>query len=313
MVQIFIDTNVFLDMYRANLKQDIAKVMQFLHRHKDHFITTEQSVNEFVRNRYTILSAALENFKKQTTIDSGSSSFLRSLGAFGDYDRSLKEFQKQRDLIIEEIQNKISNPDQDEISEKFKKLCTSENTIPLTHALIDAASRRKLAGNPPTSNKYTCGDEIIWESLLAYEAKHQADLIIVSKDKTFSGNSEFLRQEYFVRTGKTLAIYQDILEAYEKAGIPFTEEFLQAAENLKWTDIIVTALTNLGGEATLAEIYNEANDILFYNNCKAKLQNKAKESTIRGILQRFSSDFPGVYNGKQDLFHQVSEGVRALR
>ena len=179
--------------------------------------------------------------------------------------------------------------------------------------IIDSASRRKLAGNPPTSDKYTCGDEIIWESLLSYEIEHKEDLIVVSKDKTFTNNSEFLCGEYTSKTGKVLTIRQDIIEAYRLVGVELPREIEQAEENLKWTDVIITALTNLGGEATLTEIYNEASDILYYNDCQSKMKNKAKESTIRGILQRFSSDIPSAYNGRKDLFHQISEGVWALR
>ena len=50
MTKIFIDTNIFLDMYRANIQKDIKTIMQFLYQNKKYFITTEQSINEFLRN-----------------------------------------------------------------------------------------------------------------------------------------------------------------------------------------------------------------------------------------------------------------------
>ncbi len=313
MAKIFIDTNIFLDMYRSNLPKDIKTIMQFLYKNKKYFITTEQSINEFSRNRYRILSETLDSFKNQTNIDKGASTFLRSLTSFKKYDESLKNFWAQRSKIIEEIGDKIENSQKDAIFSKFKKLCKLDNTILSTNEIIDSASRRKLAGNPPTSDKYTCGDEIIWESLLSYEIEHKEDLIVVSKDKTFADNSEFLSNEYNAKTGKALTICKDIIEAYRIVGVELPREIEQAEENLKWTDIIITALTNLGGEATLTEIYNEASDIIYYNDCQSKMKNKAKESTIRSVLQRFSSDIPSAYNGKKDLFHQISEGVWALK
>ena len=313
LAKIFIDTNIFLDMYRSNLPKDIKTIMQFLYQNKKHFITTEQSINEFTRNRHKILNETLDSFKNQTNIDKGASTFLRSLASFKKYDDSLKKFREQRNCIIEEIQGKIANPQRDDIFSKFKKLCKPDNIISSSNEIIDLASKRKLAGNPPTSDKYTCGDEIIWESLLSYEFEHKEDLIVVSKDKTFADNSEFLCHEYNSKTGKVLTICQDIIEAYRIVGVELPREIEQAEENLKWTDVIITALTNLGGEATLTEIYNEASDMLYYNECQSKMKNKAKESTIRGILQRFSSDIPSAYNGKKDLFHQISEGVWALR
>lgn len=300
-------------MYRSNLQNDIKTVMKFLYQNKKYFMTTEQSINEFTRNRYKILNEILDNFKNQTKIAGSSSTFLRSLTSFKKYDDSLKKFGEKRNLIIKEIQEKIATPDKDDIFSKFKKLCKPNNTILSSNEIIDSARRRKLAGNPPTSNKYTCGDEIIWESLLSYEIKQKEDLIVVSKDKTFSNNHEFLCSEYNSKTGKVLTICQDIKEAYRMVGVDLPKEIEQAEENLKWTDVIITALTNLGGEATLTEIYNEASDILYYNDCQSKLKNKAKESTIRGVLQRFSSDIPSAYNGKKDLFHKTSEGVWALR
>lgn len=313
MTKIFIDTNIFLDMYRANIQKDIKTIMQFLYQNKKYFITTEQSINEFLRNRRKVLNEALDDFKKKTNIDNGTTTFLRSLASFKKYDDSLKKFQEQKKNIIEEIKDKIENPQNDDVFSKFKKLCKADNVILLSDEIIDSAIRRKFAGNPPMSDKKTCCDEIIWESLLSHETEQKEELIIVSNDGTFSDDGEFLCNEYKTKTGKDLTVCKEIIEAYRIVGVKPSKKTEQAEENLKWTDIIITALTNLGGEAALTDIYDEVSDILYYNDCRSKMQNKAKESTIRGVLQRFSSDCPSVYNGKKDLFHQISEGVWALR
>ena len=303
MTKIFIDTNIFLDMYRANLPSDISVLLGFIFKNKKCFITTEQSINEFTRNRLAILEEALESFKKISNVDKGSSSFLRSLSNFKEYDKALNKYHIQRQAIVDEIQGKIDSVDKDMIYTKFMKLCNSNYVISTTNEIIDFANRRKLSGNPPTSDKYTCGDEIIWESLLAYEMQKKEDLIVVSNDKTFVKNREFLTEEYKRKTEKKLVLCNNISEAYRLVGVTLSNDVIRAEESFTWTDIIITALTNLGGESTLSEIYNEANDILYYNDYYSKLQNKAKESTIRGILQRFSSDFPSAYNGSKDLFH----------
>lgn len=41
MTKIFIDTNIFLDMYRANLQSDISTLLGFIFKNKKYFITTE--------------------------------------------------------------------------------------------------------------------------------------------------------------------------------------------------------------------------------------------------------------------------------
>ena len=99
-VRIFFDTNIFLDMYRSNLQNDIKTVMKFLYQNKKYFITTEQSINEFTRNRYKILNETLDNFKNQTKIAGSSSTFLRSLTSFKKYDYSLKKFCGKRNITI---------------------------------------------------------------------------------------------------------------------------------------------------------------------------------------------------------------------
>ena len=313
MTKIFIDTNIFLDMYRANLQSDISTLLGFIFKNKKYFITTEQSINEFTRNRRSILEQALESFKKTSRVDRSFPSFLRSLSNFKNYEETLSKYSIQRQAMIDEIQDKIDDVDKDMIYAKFMKLCNPNCIISTTKEIIDLANHRKLSGNPPTSDKYTCGDEIIWESLLYYETERKEDLIIVSNDKTFAKNREFLVTEYKRKIEKKLMLCNNISDAYRLVGVTLSNDIIRAEENFTWTDIIVTALTNLGGEATLSEIYNEANDILYYNDCYSKLQNKAKESTIRGILQRFSSDFLNSYNGSKDLFHQISDGVWALR
>ena len=309
---IYIDTNIFLEMYRANLKKDIVTIMNFIFQNKKHFVITEQTKNEFLRNRMGVLNSTLAEFLNQTSISYGASSFLRSLSSFKSYKESLQKLESAKNSVKNEIETITNNPEKDQVYKKFMHLCFP-SIIKTTDAIVDSAHRRKLMGNPPTSDKYTCGDEIIWESLLSYERQKKNDLIIVTKDKTFSDNILFLSDEYFENTGKRLTVFDDLIRAYKSIGIECKNNVEQAADNLRWTDIIITALVNLGGQASLKEIYDEANDILLFRNCQSKLLNKAKESTIRGILQRFSSDTPTVYNGSKDLFHQVSDGIWALR
>lgn len=312
MDKIFINTNIFLDMYRSNFEKSPAIIMTFLYDNKNYLITTEQSINEFDCNRYSILKKQLDTFQNNTNIGKDSTSFLRSLTSYKNYKNSIEEFNKQRKSVIDEIQEKINSLENDEIFNKFKGLCNNDNTIKSSNKIIDSAYKRKISGNPPTSDKYTCGDEIIWESLLSYGIENHNNLIIVSNDKTFTDNEEFLIQEYKNKTNGTLTICSNISTAYHNIGIEISNEAKEAEENLTWTDIIIAALSNLGGEAALTDIYKEASNILYYHNCSTKMKNNAKESTIRGILQRFSSD-SNSYNGKMDLFHQISDGIWSLR
>lgn len=313
MKKIFIDTNIFLDMYRANYSKDISIMLKLIYDNKKYFITTEQSINEFNRNRYSTIESAIKEFKNKTQIDKGYSSFVRSLKTFENYNKSVTKLLQEKRAVLDEIEKMLYDKSCDSIQKKFSALCKPNKIIPIENEIIHLAEIRKLSGNPPTSDKYTCGDEIIWESLLNYGKNNSCDLIIVSNDNTFRRNKDFLIDEYKKVTKCTLHITENLTIAYSLVGIDISKEIKVAEDSIRWTDIIILALTNLGGTAKLKEIYEEAVDILCFNDSILKSQNKEKESTIRGILQRFSSDCPGAYNGTVDLFHQISDGIWELR
>ena len=65
MTKIFIDTNIFLDMYRANLQSDISTLLGFIFKNKKYFITTEQSINEFTRNRVFFVLCQISKITKK--------------------------------------------------------------------------------------------------------------------------------------------------------------------------------------------------------------------------------------------------------
>lgn len=314
MQKIFIDTNIFLDMYRARIDKDISIIMKFIRDNKQYYITTEQSINEFKRNRNNVLNKIIEDITNNTTTENISSNFIRSLKSFEGYNKAAKELKKQKINLTKEIKTLLNNVSKDSLYSKINKLHKQEYIIKTNSNIINLAIQRKFAGNPPTSKKKdTCGDEIIWESLLDYGKNNHNDLIIVTKDSTFHENLTFLQDEYERTTNQKLSVFDNISDGYRAIGVEISEAIMEAETAIKWTDIIVSALANLGGMATLKDIYEEASDIIYFNDCWTKNQNKAKESTIRGILQRFSSDFPNSYSGNKDLFHQVSEGVWSLR
>lgn len=79
----------------------------------------------------------------------------------------------------------------------------------------------------------------------------------------------------------------------------------------RWVDIIIQALEQLGGKATLTDIYEECKDLvaLFYQD---EFNNTTIESTIRRTIYQHSSDAT-IYLGKDDVFHRVKSGIWELR
>jgi len=140
----------------------------------------------------------------------------------------------------------IEDEDQDPVTAGLKKLIDEMNFYETRKGAIEKAKLRKILGNPPTSpDKYTIGDELIWETLLDQCDK---DLIIVSRDKTFSENVGMLRSEYGDEKRKLVSVTTNLSDALKAIGKPAlavakAEKEVQAAVN----DEIMTGVCSVCG------------------------------------------------------------------
>ena len=304
--KIFIDTNIFLGLYNSNNAGNVRALMQSLFKNKNILITTEQSFNEYLRNRTRIIGELKNDFTASPS--AFTSSFISSLDEYKDYHKRLKELKSHRQKITKRINEILSDPQQDYIYNSFIKLWKKNNTIKTADEYIQRAVKRKTLGNPPGGDKYSSGDEIIWESLID---TLKCNLIIVSKDRTYIQNKEFLHYEYKQKVMKELVICDTMYEAFSLLGIEMDQRAIEAEDNIRWLDIIIQALGQLGGKARLSDIYEECADLvaLFHPH---KQSNTTMESTIRRTIYQHSSDVTA-FLGKNDLFHKVGSGVWALR
>lgn len=319
--KIFIDTNIFLDFYRYNKNDNISNLKDEFKKYFEYFINTKQSYDEFFRNREKTINEFIDTLKSQINpLYDGN--FLSSLNGFEDYYENMKLANKSIKCMIDKCSELIFDFEKDPVYSLYLLFC--HNTYDRTRDIIDRAIKRKYIGNPPTSNKNTCCDEIIWESIL--ENCHD-DLIIVTRDKTFNENYNFLKNEYNEKNGKKLLIVELISDAIRLLGddpsnnleiieknILLEKEVLEYEvyhEKSNWVNIVYEALQSLGGVAYLSQIYDKVYDII-ENDYPEKLTNKDIKATIRGILQRYCSDSTS-YNNKVDLFKKIKNGVWAIK
>lgn len=319
--KIFIDTNIFLDFYRYNKNDNISNLKDEFKKYFEYFINTKQSYDEFFRNREKTINEFIDTLKSQINpLYDGN--FLSSLNGFEDYYKNMKLANKSIKCMIDKCSELIFDFEKDPVYSLYLLFC--HNTYDRTRDIIDRAIKRKYIGNPPTSNKNTCCDEIIWESIL--ENCHD-DLIIVTRDKTFNENYNFLKNEYNEKNGKKLLIVELISDAIRLLGddpsnnleiieknILLEKEVLEYEvyhEKSNWVNIVYEALQSLGGVAYLSQIYDKVYDII-ENDYPEKLTNKDIKATIRGILQRYCSDSTS-YNNKVDLFKKIKNGVWAIK
>lgn len=299
MYKIFIDTNIFLDFYRINSRDKINEVLGEIKKYKKYFINTEQSKDEFLRNREKTIDDFVKELEKQN-YSVFSNNFIAT---FSEYTSYAKGIQKANDLtkeMIAKCKDLKAEVQSDAIYEAYFEACNLGSFYERTDKIIDKAIKRKYVGNPPTSSKGTCCDEIIWETLLE---NCTDDLIIVSRDSTFHQNYNFLKNEYFKKKHRDLKVFHTISDAIRLNGEVVSTELEEIETDMvvadeiskygvlqdgsNWVSIIYNAIASLGGEAKLKDIYQEATKIIS-KNYPEKMKNRDKEATMRGILQRFA-------------------------
>ena len=321
MYKIFIDTNIFLDFYRVNNRDSLIELTDEMVKYKKYLIGTEQSNDEFFRNRERIIKEFIITLNKQKNA-LYDNNFIATLDGYNDYSSNIKKANASIEKMMNVCENLITEIDKDPVYNLY--LNVTKNMFSRTDLIIDKAIKRKYIGNPPTSTKNTCCDEIIWEALIN---NCKDDLIIVSRDNTFKDNYSFLRNEYNKKTGKKLVVVELISDAIRYNGQVPSEKFEDIETDLiierdileygmlqeksNWVNITYNSLLRLGGEATLKELYNEVYRIVEIKYPE-KRNNNDIEATIRGILQRYCSDSI-TYNKKFDLFRQIERGRWSIR
>lgn len=228
MALIYIDTNVFLDFYQASTDR-LAVFEDILGRSKS-VLLTQQTVNEFRRNRIARLTTLADHIKKGPHPQLYTTAVVRALPGFEEWVKAKEAAKKAAQEIASELTSWVTNEESDLVLAAFEKLVGSAKVIGFDDALIERARRRKLLGQPPTSpDKHTIGDELIWESLLTWK---DDDLVVVTRDKSFLDNRAILKNEYQSSTGKKLVEITDSLAAGLKAAGQKAEKIEEAEKKL---------------------------------------------------------------------------------
>lgn len=321
MYKIFIDTNWFFDFYRTKAKDKIVEMKPIFKKYKKYFVNTEQSRDEFYRNRVRIISEFEENLKKQIN-SINDNSFLYDLVEYEDYKNNIIDANNKINKMLMKCTKVRDNVEENPIA----KMYSDYNALCLESPddIVLKAEIRKARGNPPSSNKNTCCDEIIWETLLK---NLKSDLIIVSGDETFTSNYAFLKDEYKRVVGKDLIVVKQLYEAIKVLGdLPSPEledietvisidkevdDFINNLSDSSWVSIVYKSLRELGGVATLNDLYEKVNEMIL-SQYPEKASNKNIEATVRGVLQYFCGKSSSFKN-KMDLFENIKPGVWGIK
>lgn len=226
MTKLFIDTNIYLDFYRA--ASDRLSLFEELKKLRSSLIISEQGYKEFQRNRTVQLTKLSAEIERTTSTSIYTTAVVKDMAEH----KEAIHLQSQIRKIGQELKKKIEvmlepKPGDDPVLDAYEALIKTSSPIPTKENLIAKAEVRKILGNPPTSpDRHSVCDELLWEELIDF---CNEDLIIVSNDKTFTENKKILRDEFSkAHPGKNLEIVKSVSEALKILGK--VSERLEATE-----------------------------------------------------------------------------------
>lgn len=222
-MQIYIDTNIYLEYFRENSSERLAplrELVKLLNREKLSLLIPNQTKQEYFRRRREVAELTRDALKNRSkakfiapaTIDQ-SATELKAVEAntkklqkayeklLKKYDDAIEKQKTDADLLINTLMN--------DLGENLKD----------TDVIMKRAHERHMRGNPPRKNNNSYGDAIIWESLLEYGSKD--NLAIISKDSDFIENhagkevlKDFLTVEWRIKSKKKkrATLYKSLAE-----------------------------------------------------------------------------------------------------
>ncbi len=187
---IFVDTNIFLDFYRAENGNSLS-LLKKLETIKNKLIITSQVEMEFQKKRQKVLIdsiKAIPNYPRP------------QLCSFLNQDEDIKAFRENLDKINDDLKkikdrliNALKQPDSDPVYEIIRKLWDHKSRLNLTKEnalrpqIIEKAKNRFFLGYPPRKDRdNTIGDAFNWEWIL-YCAKTYGikNITVVTRDTDY--------------------------------------------------------------------------------------------------------------------------------
>ena len=270
---LFIDTNIWLDFYRARNETGL-ELLEKAEAISDQIIVSYQLESEFKRNRQTAILEGMQELKAPTQI--------ARLGIFSGakatqiMNKSLKEAERRVKDLRKRLSRALDDPSaNDPVYQACQRIFHKNDSLALTREdklrfrVRRLAFRRFLHGCPPRKrNDTSIGDAINWEWMVHCAQQQGAELVIVSRDSdygvTFDNKSyinDHLRQEFSERVSKKrkLLLYVRLSEALKH----FQVEVSAGAEQAEAELLIETKAASGSGDISTETGKNaSAKDIL---------------------------------------------------
>lgn len=193
---LFIDTNIYLDFYRAETKASLS-LLKHIESIPEALITTDQVEMEFLNNRQRVISTALQSLKVPS-LPPFIPAYLSDSRAASRIEKDLKDITRQITLLKKRFARILKNPaSHDPVFKVVKKAMSFASPMNLKFCeakrerIFERALRRFQRGFPPRKKDDTSvGDAVNWEWIVECAIETGLDVVIVSRDGDFGLRSD---------------------------------------------------------------------------------------------------------------------------
>lgn len=240
MIHLFIDTNIYLKFYGFNKEgiEAVKTIIDQITKSKIALYLPQQVKNEFKRNREGILkdiykkieALAVKHKEEQIpqilmndgALRNEANRIIELQGAINKEREQIRVIaEKARGRFLEKVKKNSFSVDK-----RISELFSIAEVIRYNKRIVDKAITRLRLGNPP-GKKDSCGDSVIWESLLEKVPKEE-NLYFVGLDSHFRSKinknefAPFLLEEW-ARKKKSKIIPYETLGGFTQENIPEVE------------------------------------------------------------------------------------------
>lgn len=314
---LFIDTNIWLDFYRAKNETGL-QLLERTEQVANRIIVTFQLESEFKKNRQAAIVDGMGALKEPSQLSRPG--IFSNVKATQVIDRHLGEAEKRVKKLRERLIKALENPAQNDpvyrvcqrVFQKTDDLALTRNDV--TRRIVRrAAMRRFMHGCPPRKAGDTSyGDAFNWEWMIRCAAKKRAGLVIVSRDSDYGvtiGKKSYindeLRHEFSDRVSQSrkLVLYTRLSEALKSFDVPVSKKEEEVEKDLVSTSNIT--LSNPGGVKFRSNLDIIDNYLHRINWDGSNPENSMRE-WLRSINYIHHWDQSDIDNGIKNYLHSVN-------
>jgi hypothetical protein len=265
---LFIDTNIWLDFYRARNDTGL-KLLKQVEALTDKLIVTYQLESEFKRNRQNVLMDSWENLKPPS--DLGFPNIVAEAKASRMLAAHMKEAKARVARVRKLIARAMTTPRHDPVYQACERIFHRDSEFVLSRenphrkVIRTKALRRFLQGYPPRKkNDTSMGDAFNWEWMIYCAAVRKAELVIISRDADYGVAidnkchlNDHLRQEFKERVSsrRKVLLFDRLTEGLKYFKVNVSKKAVDAERawiRAEFSGASPEALTDLIGQITRA-------------------------------------------------------------